>query len=199
MKVWDRDRVVEAQEYLATVPGVTVMIHDQACAAQARRLRKRSLVETPPYRIAINHRICEACGDCGAVSNCLSVQAIDTPLGTKTTIDQSSCNLDYSCLEGDCPSFIQITPNPKAKKKADSGVVSGDLPDPDLIVPPGSLDLRMVGIGGTGVVTVAQIVATAAMLDGLHVRGLDQTGLSQKAGRVSGDLRITTARRRRRT
>ena len=192
MKVWDRDRVVEAQEYLATVPGVTVMIHDQACAAQARRLRKRGLVETPPYRIAINHRICEACGDCGTVSNCLSVQAIDTPLGTKTTIDQSSCNLDYSCLEGDCPSFIQITPNPKAKKKADSGVVSGDLPDPDLIVPPGSLDLRMVGIGGTGVVTVAQIVATAAMLDGLHVRGLDQTGLSQKAGRVSGDLRITT-------
>ena len=191
MKVWDRDRVVEAQEYLATVPGVTVMIHDQACAAQARRLRKRGLVETPPYRIAINHRICEACGDCGTVSNCLSVQAIDTPLGTKTTIDQSSCNLDYSCLEGDCPSFIQITPNPKAKKKGAPGAPAAISPIPT------SSSARLTRpangrIGGTGVVTVAQIVATAAMLDGLHVRGLDQTGLSQKAGRVSGDLRITT-------
>ena len=173
------------------------MIHDQACAAQARRLRKRGLVETPPYRIAINHRICEACGDCGAVSNCLSVQAIDTPLGTKTTIDQSSCNLDYSCLEGDCPSFIQITPNPKAKKKADSGVVSGDLPDPDLIVPPGSLDLRMVGIGGTGVVTVAQIVATAAMLDGLHVRARPDRPLAEsRTCEATSGSRPTRRRRR---
>ena len=190
-KVWDRTRILEAQEHLATVPGVTVMIHDQACAAQARRLRKRGLVETPPTRVAINHRICEACGDCGEVSNCLSVQPIDTPLGVKTTIDQSSCNLDYSCLEGDCPSFVEITPNPKPARRAAAKRSTDALPDPELVVATDDFDLRMVGIGGTGVVTVAQVIATAAMLDGLHVRGLDQTGLSQKAGRVTGDLRIT--------
>ncbi|MGB1682082.1 MAG: indolepyruvate ferredoxin oxidoreductase family protein [Acidimicrobiales bacterium] len=192
VKVWDRTRILEAQEHLATVPGVTVLIHDQACAAQARRLRKRGVVETPPVRVAINHRICEACGHCGEVSNCLSVQPIETPLGLKTTIDQSSCNLDFSCLEGDCPSFLEITPKPgRAKKKRTVAASPGELPDPALVVPSDNFDLRMVGIGGTGVVTVAQIIATAAMLDGLHVRGLDQTGLSQKAGRVTGDLRIT--------
>ncbi len=190
-EVWDRTRMIEAQEHLATVPGVTVLIHDQACAAQARRLRKRGEIETPPVRVAINHRICEACGDCGEVSNCLSVQPIDTPLGVKTTIDQSSCNVDYSCLEGDCPSFVAITPKPDKAKKRGTVTPATGLPDPVLVVPSDHFDLRMVGIGGTGVVTVAQVVATAAMLDGLHVRGLDQTGLSQKAGRVTGDLRIT--------
>ena len=190
-EVWDRTRMIEAQEHLATVPGVTVLIHDQACAAQARRLRKRGEIETPPVRVAINHRICEACGDCGEVSNCLSVQPIDTPLGVKTTIDQSSCNVDYSCLEGDCPSFVAITPKPGKAKKRGAVTPATGLPDPVLVVPSDHFDLRMVGIGGTGVVTVAQVVATAAMLDGLHVRGLDQTGLSQKAGRVTGDLRIT--------
>ena len=193
IQVWDRTRIMEAQDRLAAVEGVTVLIHDQACAAENRRKRKRGLIETPKQRIAINHRICEACGDCGEVSNCLSVQPIDTPLGTKTTIDQSSCNLDYSCLEGDCPSFMTIVP--KEQRAATAKPIPaavGSLPDPHLIVPPDHLDLRMVGIGGTGVVTVAQVVATAAMVDGYHVRGLDQTGLSQKAGRVTGDLRITT-------
>ena len=195
VEVWDRRRMLEAQERLAGVAGVTVLIHAQGCAAQARRLRKRGELETPPFRIAINHRICEACGDCGEVSNCLSVQPIDTPFGTKTTIDQSSCNLDYSCIEGDCPSFMAITPAKGAKaegRTSEAGPTAFDLPDPQLVVAPDHLDLRMVGIGGTGVVTVAQVIATAALLDGYHVRGLDQTGLSQKAGRVTGDLRITT-------
>ena len=121
------------------------------------------------------------------------MQAIDTPLGTKTTIDQSSCN--PTLVPGERLPFIQITPNPKAKKKRTRSA-SGNLPDPDLIIPPGSLDLRMVGIGGTGVVTVAQIVATAAMLDGLHVRGLDQTGSRRKPD-VSGDSDHDRRRRRR--
>ena len=194
VQVWDRTRIIEAQEHLAAVAGVTVLIHDQACAAQSRRLRKRGVIETPSQRIAINHRICEACGDCGETSNCLSVQPIDTPLGVKTTIDQSSCNFDYSCTEGDCPSFIAITPNPQqaAGVKMRRGQTAPTaLTEPELIVSATNFDLRMVGIGGTGVVTVAQVIATAALLDGFHVRGLDQTGLSQKAGRVTGDLRLT--------
>ncbi len=192
VEVWDRSRVLEAQTRLAAISGVTVLIHDQACAAQTRRLRKRGQAATPKEKIAINPRICEACGDCGEVSNCLSVQPINTPFGVKTTIDQSSCNLDASCVEGDCPSFLTIEQRDPAKIKRKKSVPTAPkVEDPTLVVSPDSLDLRMVGIGGTGVVTVAQVIATAAMLDGFHVRGLDQTGLSQKAGRVTGDLRLT--------
>ena len=194
VEVWPRDRIIEAQEVLADVEGVTVLIHDQACAAQARRLRKRHVVPTPTQRVVINHRVCEACGDCGVVSNCLSVQAIDTPLGVKTTIDQTTCNLDYSCLGGDCPSFMTIEIDPDATP-ADIGPLTppDDLPDPDLRVSDRELDLRIAGIGGTGVVTSAQVLATAAMLDGFDARGLDQTGLSQKAGPVTSDIRLRLA------
>ncbi|MFW2383528.1 MAG: indolepyruvate ferredoxin oxidoreductase family protein, partial [Acidimicrobiales bacterium] len=188
-RVWDRSRILEAQEHLQTVPGVTVLIHDQACAAQVRRLRKRGLAITPTERVVINHRICEACGDCGEVSNCLSVQPIDTPLGVKTTIDQSSCNLDFSCLAGDCPSFMTVEVDPDDAASPVAPVVPR-LPDPPIAADIDTFDMRVVGIGGTGVVTASQIVATAAMLDGFDVRGLDQTGLSQKAGQVSGDIRL---------
>ncbi|MEL6892597.1 MAG: indolepyruvate ferredoxin oxidoreductase family protein, partial [Actinomycetota bacterium] len=197
VEVWDRTRIVEAQEQLAEVDGVTVLIHDQACAAQARRLRKRGKIATPTSRVVINHRICEACGDCGEVSNCLSVQAVDTPLGVKTSIDQTTCNLDMSCLHGDCPSFMTVVPNDDS---AGIAVVPGttdplagaptDLPAPELRVPADALDLRIAGVGGTGVVTAAQIISTAAMLDGWDTRGLDQTGLSQKAGPVVSDIRF---------
>jgi indolepyruvate ferredoxin oxidoreductase len=193
IEVWDRRRLDEAQRRLAATPGVTVLINDQACAAHRRQLRKRGKVPTPNVRVAINHRICEACGDCGVVSNCLSVQPIDTPLGTKTTIDQDSCNLDFSCLDGDCPSFMTIELPPKREQRCMGDLPSGRLPDPaggptTAAVP---WAVRLVGIGGTGVVTTSQILGTAAMLDGLDVQGLDQTGLSQKAGPVVSDLRFT--------
>ncbi len=196
IKVWDRSRIVEAQEEFANVEGVTIIIHDQACAAQNRRLRKRSKLVTPTQRVVINHRICEACGDCGEVSNCLSVQPIETPLGLKTTIDQNTCNLDYSCLGGDCPSFMTVEPGesgtvgPASPSEAKLAAESIKLPDPPTTNPE-EMSLRMAGIGGTGVVTVAQILSTAAMLDGWHVRGLDQTGLSQKAGPVVSDIRLS--------
>ncbi|MEM7274286.1 MAG: indolepyruvate ferredoxin oxidoreductase family protein [Actinomycetota bacterium] len=203
--VWDRSRLIEAQERLATVPGVTVLIHDQACAAEARRARKRGRVPTPPQRVVINHRICEGCGDCGQVSNCLSVQPLETPFGRKTTIDQTTCNLDYSCLEGDCPSFMTVTVaepgrlarllgrgrSPAATEPQPMPAPPTDLPDPDPVVPVDDYALRITGIGGTGVVTVAQVLGTAAMLDGFHVRGLDQIGLSQKAGPVVSDVRLS--------
>lgn len=191
IEVWDRTRVVEAQKVLAEVQGVTVLIHDQACAAQARRLRKRGHMATPTQRIVINHRICEACGDCGEVSNCLSVQPIDTPLGVKTTIDQTTCNLDFSCLGGDCPSFATVEVDP------DRPVHTPATLDPPVSLDPPTarvasdhVDVRIAGIGGTGVVTAAQVISTAAMLDGFDARGLDQTGLSQKAGPVVSDIRL---------
>ncbi len=192
--VWDRSRFDEAQQTLADIPGVTVHIHDQACAAENRRGRARGTVATPGFRVVINERVCEGCGDCGDKSNCLSVQPVDTPFGRKTRIHQGSCNFDFSCLEGDCPSFATVT----VDADADTTRPTPPAPPTDLAAPAAALvgvddfTVRLTGIGGTGVVTVSQVLGTAAMLAGLQVRGLDQTGLSQKAGPVVSDLRITT-------
>ena len=208
VEVWDRDRLIEAQERLAKVLGTTVLIHDQACAAETRRARKRGRVATPRQRVVINHRLCEGCGDCGRVSNCLSVEPVMTAFGRKTAIDQTSCNLDYSCLEGDCPSFMTVmlpasvpATDSTARKGAGSGLVKTarraipmppeTFPPIARLVPEDEFAMRVTGIGGTGVVTVAQVLGTAAMLDGFHVRGLDQIGLSQKAGPVVSDLRLS--------
>jgi indolepyruvate ferredoxin oxidoreductase len=179
---------------LALIPGTTVLIHDQACAAEKRRGRSRGTIETPGFRVVINERICEGCGDCGDKSNCLSVQPIDTPYGRKTAIHQTSCNFDFSCMQGDCPAFATVTVDPDAKRAARSVPTAPSpevLPSPVGVVDPDNFTVRLSGIGGTGVVTVSQIIGTAAMLDGMHVRGLDQTGLSQKAGPVTSDVRIT--------
>lgn len=189
VEVWDRSRLLEAQEHLASVAGTTVLIHDQACAAEQRRARKRGLEATPPERVVINHRICEGCGDCGQVSNCLSVQPTSTDFGRKTTIDQSSCNLDFSCLEGDCPSFMTVVPVPEKDRVIPT---PPSVPTPPA-ASPDTFAMRITGIGGTGVVTVAQVIGTAAMLDGYHVNGLDQIGLSQKAGPVVSDVRLSRA------
>jgi indolepyruvate ferredoxin oxidoreductase len=187
VQVHDRDDIVAVQEDLRDQTGVTVLIHDQHCAAELRRSRRRGKLQMPGQRIVINHRICEGCGDCGDVSNCLSVQPVETPFGRKTTIDQASCNFDYSCVKGDCPAFMTVDPT-GADESTGALTPGGEVPDP---VTDPSVDLvrvRMAGIGGTGIVTVAQIVATAAMFDGWEVSGLDQTGLSQKAGPVVSDV-----------
>ena len=193
-EVRDRSELMAAQEELAEEPGVTVLIHDQECAAEKRRKRKRGKLEEPPQQVHINERVCEGCGDCGHKSGCLSVIPVETEFGRKTQIHQSSCNKDFSCLEGDCPSFLTVIP-PKQKRKrdraADVPLPSVELRDPLRLVSDEEFTLRMMGIGGTGVVTVSQVIGVAALIDGLHVAELDQTGLSQKGGPVVSDMRIS--------
>ncbi|MGD6741749.1 indolepyruvate ferredoxin oxidoreductase family protein [Streptomyces sp. BH106] len=192
VQIRDRDELVDVQRELSTVPGVTVLIHDQECAAEKRRKRKRGKADTPRTRVLINERVCEGCGDCGEKSNCMSVHPVETEFGRKTRIHQSSCNLDYSCVKGDCPSFVTVTvgeQKPERSRAAD--ITTEDIPVPEAQNRDGDFSLRITGIGGTGVVTVAQIIATAAVIDGRSVRSLDQTGLAQKGGAVVSDIRIT--------
>src|SRR3954452_23214010 len=185
-----RDDMDAVQKELREVPGVTVLIYDQQCANEARRLRKRGKQEGRTTRVVIDEATCEGCGDCGEKSNCLSVQPVPTELGRKTRIDQTSCNTDYSCLLGDCPSFLTVEVAPPRKKK--SAKATPEAPtvlDPVL---PLSADVFLAGIGGTGIVTVNQLLATAALrhdLDTTGLSGLDQVGLSQKAGPVTSHLR----------
>ncbi|MFG1610288.1 indolepyruvate ferredoxin oxidoreductase family protein [Actinoplanes sp. NPDC049265] len=192
--LWHRDRLDEAQRILREVPGVTALIYDSRCAADARRLRKRGRLPERPRRVVINEMVCEGCGDCGVQSNCLSVQPVDTEYGRKTRIDQNSCNTDYSCLNGDCPSFMTLTAGPAPRPTGRKRGTPPAVPD----VAPADLDgtswnVFLAGIGGTGIVTVNQILATAAMRAGLVAKGLDQTGLSQKAGPVTSHLRLAAA------
>ena len=200
-----RDDLAVVQEELAAVPGVTVLIHDDRCATEKRRLRKRGKLAVPAERVWINERVCEGCGDCGEKSSCLSVQPVQTAFGRKTRIHQSSCNLDMSCVKGDCPSFLVVQSGGSRRSGGHSREGSsaapapglagptppaGELAKPELRVPEDVL-IRMPGVGGTGVVTAAAILRTAAHLDGRFAAGLDQTGLAQKGGPVVSDLRIS--------
>jgi indolepyruvate ferredoxin oxidoreductase len=203
VQVWDRHRYEEAQRVLAATDGVTVLIHDQECAAQKRRKRKRGTLADPTARVMINERVCEGCGDCGQTSNCLSVTPVDTEFGRKTRIHQASCNKDYSCLDGDCPAFLTVTPAPVSREghlrptREREGALRPEplaadaSPQPAAVVDAEAFTVRLAGIGGTGVTTIAQVLAAAARIADRHVRGLDQTGLAQKGGAVVSDLKIT--------
>ncbi len=197
-EVWHRDRLDEAQKVLAATPGCTVLLHDQECAAELRRARSRGKAEEPAEVTVINERVCEGCGDCGEKSNCMSVEPVETEFGRKTRIHQSSCNKDFSCVKGFCPSFLTITPNPapatdgKKKKKGRIPALDRELPTPvNKIDDSIGVGIHVMGIGGTGSVTVVATLANAARIEGKHVIGLDQTGLAQKGGAVISDIKIT--------
>lgn len=194
VEIRHRDDLVTVQEELARTSGVTVLIHQQECATELRRKRKRGLVETPKKRIVINERVCEGCGDCGDKSNCLSVQPVETEFGRKTQIHQASCNLDFSCIKGDCPSFVEVIPGKQKPRAAQPVKVENrELPQPSRLVSTDDFSMRITGVGGTGVVTVAQVLAAAASHAGLKVAGLDQLGLAQKGGAVVSDIRFSTS------
>ena len=197
VEVLGRERLPAAQEKLRHVPGVTVIIYDQRCAAEARRLRKSGLLEEPPRRVVINEAVCEGCGDCSTKSNCLSVLPLETEFGEKRQIHDPSCNRDYTCLEGDCPSFVTVTPKRRARGAARTPrrahhlrLPEGNLPNPPLPPLRKQYGIYFTGIGGTGVITANRILAAAAEAAGYVIGGMDQTGLSQKAGAVVSHLHL---------
>lgn len=200
-EVWHRDRIEEAQRVLAATPGCTVLLHDQECAAELRRARSRGKADEPVEVTVINERVCEGCGDCGEKSNCMSVEPVQTEFGRKTRIHQSSCNKDFSCVKGFCPSFLTITPHPAPAAEGAPKKKKGRIPalERELPAPVNKVDdslgfgIHVMGIGGTGSVTVVATLARAARLEGKHVIGLDQTGLAQKGGAVISDIKITHA------
>ncbi len=190
-----RDQLDKVQRQLRELPGVSVLVYDQTCAAEKRRRRKRGQYPDPPRRVFINELVCEGCGDCSVQSNCLSVEPLETEFGRKRWINQSSCNKDFSCLKGFCPSFVTIEGGALRKPAPVPGAEDalpglGELPLPQPPVIDGPYNILVTGIGGTGVITVGALLAMAAHLEGKGCSVLDMTGLAQKGGAVLSHLRI---------
>ena len=184
------------QRELRNIPGVTVLIYEQTCATEKRRRRKRGLLEEPNKVVVINELVCEGCGDCSVESNCLSVEPVETEFGTKRRINQSSCNNDFSCVNGFCPSFVTLEGATRRKKPAvaiDLASLGADLPEPVLPRLAEPYDLLITGVGGTGVITVGQLVAMAAHLEGRGASVLDFTGFAQKFGPVLSYVRLAAS------
>jgi indolepyruvate ferredoxin oxidoreductase len=193
--VHDRAELDRVQKSLRGVPGVSALLYDQTCAAEARRLRKRGAFPDPNRRIVINESVCEGCGDCSVQSNCISIEPVETVYGRKRTINQSSCNKDYSCLEGYCPSFATVVGGKLRKveesgESLDEGSIFGSLPDATVASVERPFNVFVAGIGGTGVITVGALIGMAAHLEGKGVTLLDVTGLAQKNGAVASHIRV---------
>jgi indolepyruvate ferredoxin oxidoreductase len=188
------------QRLLREIAGVTVLVYDQTCAAEKRRRRKKNrpdltVFPDPPRRMVINPAVCEGCGDCGVQSNCLSILPLETPLGRKRQIEQSSCNKDYSCVEGFCPSFVSVVGGSLKKPAATTSLeqlerllAATPLPAPCALERP--FEMLVAGVGGTGVVTIGALIAMAAHLEGKGASTLDFMGFAQKGGAVMSHLRV---------
>ena len=191
VEIHHRDELDRVQRALRETPGCTVLLYDQTCAAEKRRRRKRGKYPDPAKRVVINELVCEGCGDCGVKSNCVSVAPLETEFGRKRTIDQSSCNKDYSCVKGFCPSFVTVVGGSLRKpRKADAADFS-TLPVPSAVASTAEpYGILVTGIGGTGVVTIGALLGMAAHLEGKGASVLDMTGLAQKNGAVVSHVRI---------
>ncbi len=191
VKIYDRSELDEVQKTLRETPGVSVLIYDQICATEKRRRSKRGLRAPDRLRVMINPAVCEGCGDCSIKSNCLSVEPIETELGRKRRINQSTCNTDISCVNGFCPSFITIKDGEfAAQDRARPEIDASGLPLPETPELTQPWNVLFTGVGGTGVTTVAAIIAMAAHVDGNAASSLDMTGLAQKGGPVLSHLRF---------
>ncbi len=184
--VHHRDALDRLQRELQTVPGVTALVYDQTCAAEKRRRRKVGAFPDPARRVVINELVCEGCGDCGVQSNCLSIVPVETAFGRKRQIDQQSCNKDFSCVKGFCPSFVTVLGGQLKPRRA---LPVGALPAP-VTNPREVCRILLAGIGGTGVVTVGALLGTAARIEGLAASVNDVTGMAQKGGPVLGHVQI---------
>ena len=190
VEIRPREDLETVQRMLRETPGVSVLIYDQTCAAEKRRRRKRGSYPDPARRIFINELVCEGCGDCGAKSNCLSVVPVETEFGRKRMIDQSSCNKDYTCVAGFCPSIVTVEGGTPRKGKAAANADFAELPEPALARLATPCNILIAGIGGTGVVTIGALIGMAAHIEGRGVSVLDMTGLAQKGGAVLSHVRV---------
>ncbi len=191
VSVEPRAQLDAVQKRLRACPGVTVLIYDQACAAEKRRKRKRGLLEEPRRRVFINQRLCEGCGDCSAVSNCLSVEPVESELGRKRHINQFSCNQDFSCVDGTCPAIVSVIGGTLRKRPLpDFESLVEALPTPQRRPIRGVYNVLLTGVGGTGVTTAAALLGMAAHIEGRGSVVLDMTGLAQKGGAVLSHVRL---------
>lgn len=190
LRARDRRELETVQRELREVSGVSVLVYVQACATERRRKRKRGQLPDPPVRVVINESVCEGCGDCGRQSGCLSIVPVETPDGRKRQIDQSSCNKDFSCLEGFCPSFVTLRGAQPRRGRGVSRESLGVLPEPQRPALERPWRVLITGVGGTGVVTTSALLGMAAHLDGNAAHTLDQTGLAQKFGAVTSHVQI---------
>ena len=189
VEVSERAYLQTVQERFAKIEGVSVIVYVQTCAAEKRRRRKRGTFPDPDRRVFINTDVCEGCGDCGVQSNCISITPVETVLGRKRAIDQSSCNKDFSCLKGFCPSFVTLE-GAQVKKAATATLDLPDLPEPELPAIQGTWNVVVTGVGGTGVVTIGAVMAQAAHIDGMGAGLMEMAGLAQKGGAVHIHCRL---------
>ncbi len=185
----EREALDEVQRRFRDISGVTAIVYVQTCAAEKRRRRKRGLFPDPDRHVFINTDVCEGCGDCGVQSNCVSIVPVATPLGRKRAIDHSSCNKDFSCLNGFCPSFVTLS-GTKIRDSARAGFAVPELPEPEMRAIRRTFNMVIAGVGGTGVVTIGAIVAMAAHIDGKGAGMIEMAGLAQKGGAVHIHCRL---------